>query len=83
MNSDDDMLRRVDSALRRHPHLRSAMIQHRHAGDRVILSGAVDSFFIKQMAQEAIRGVDGAPRIENRLVVRAPHPARSGEGAPY
>jgi osmotically-inducible protein OsmY len=35
----------------------------------VTISGEVNSFYQKQMAQEAIRHVDGVQRIENRLEV--------------
>ena len=34
-----------------------------------MLKGQVNSFFQKQMAQEAIRRVDGVQRIENMLQV--------------
>jgi osmotically-inducible protein OsmY len=71
MVQDDDVLRRVDSALRQHPHLRSALIESQRQGNRVILQGAVDSFFMKQMAQEAIRSLDDAPLIVNQIVVRS------------
>ena len=36
----------------------------------VRLEGPVDSFFQKQMAQEALRRVDGVEQIENRLKVK-------------
>lgn len=83
MVNDDDVLRRVDSALRQHPHLRSALIESRRSGDRVELHGAVDSFFMKQMAQEAIRSLTDAPLVDNQLVVRVPHPAITFGSAAY
>jgi osmotically-inducible protein OsmY len=74
MADQTDVLRRVDSALREHPHLRSVAIQTSRQcginGEWVILDGAVDSFFEKQMAQEAVRYVEGIPQIDNRLIVR-------------
>jgi osmotically-inducible protein OsmY len=74
MVHDDDVLRRVDTALRQHPHLRSVLIESQRQGNQVILHGAVDSFFMKQMAQEAIRSLDDAPLIVNQIVVRGvPH----------
>jgi osmotically-inducible protein OsmY len=39
------------------------------ADGRVVLKGNVRSFFQKQMAQEAIRRIDGVQRIENLLEV--------------
>ena len=38
---------------------------------RVRLSGAVRSFYHKQLAQEAVRQVDGVEQVENDLVVLA------------
>ncbi len=37
--------------------------------ERVVLSGSVPSFYIKQAAQEAVRGHLGRRRLHNRLVV--------------
>ena len=52
-----------------HPHLNRSGIQVRADGNRVELSGKVRSFFEKQMAQEAIRGIDGIELIKNDLEV--------------
>jgi osmotically-inducible protein OsmY len=71
MLNEQDVLQRVDSALRAHPHLRSTAIRTSRVGDRVVLNGDVTSFFEKQMAQEAVRYVDGVPQIDNQLVVKA------------
>ncbi|MCG8586600.1 MAG: BON domain-containing protein [Pirellulales bacterium] len=38
---------------------------------RVRLSGAVRSFYHKQLAQETVRRVDGVDLVENELVVQA------------
>jgi len=69
MIDTSDVMRRVDTALRAHPHLRSSLIASRHADDCVILEGAVDSFFLKQMAQEALRDIPGVIEIDNQLSV--------------
>ena len=37
--------------------------------DSLILEGAVDSFFAKQLVQESLRGVAGIYQIDNRLMV--------------
>lgn len=74
MIDEKDVLQRVDSALRKHPHLRTAAIRTAQLDDRVILEGDVETFFEKQMAQEAVRYIDGIPRIDNQLVVRRPPP---------
>lgn len=93
MIDEKDVLQRVDSALRKHPHLRTAAIRTARQGDRVVLEGDVESFFEKQMAQEAVRYIDGIPQIDNQLVVRkplpsplhatTPHPARIETSAAY
>ncbi|MEZ6087767.1 MAG: BON domain-containing protein [Pirellulaceae bacterium] len=60
---------RVDYALREHPHLRGTGIQPHTDGGKVILSGTVRSYFIKQMAQEAVRCVAGANNVDNQIEV--------------
>ena len=60
---------RVDSALREHPHLRGSGIQPHTDGGKIILSGTVRSYFIKQMAQEAVRCVAGAGTVDNQIEV--------------
>ncbi len=69
MQSSNDTLARVDSALRSHPHLRRVLVQSRQQDDRVILCGHVDSYYQKQMAQEALRNIPGIVIIENQLQV--------------
>ncbi len=39
------------------------------SNDMIVLTGVVPSFHLKQMAQEAIRTVEGVRRIDNRLQV--------------
>ena len=88
MIDEKDVLQRVDSALRQHPHLRTAAIRTAKSGDRVILEGDVETFFEKQMAQEAVRYIDGIPQIDNQLVVRrrlpsSPHAVKPHPVASY
>ena len=64
---------RVDSAIRQHPHLRGAQIQQQTEGGSVTLKGTVGTFFLKQMAQEAVLGVEGAEVIDNQLQVAWQH----------
>jgi osmotically-inducible protein OsmY len=61
---------RIHEALITSPHVPSRRQLRVEAADgHVVLQGNVGSFFEKQMAQEAIRRVDGVERIENRLEV--------------
>ncbi|QDS94067.1 BON domain protein [Roseimaritima multifibrata] len=69
MQRPDEILARVDSALKTHPHLRRVLVKSQHQEDRVVLSGSVDTFFLKQMAQEAVRDIPGVDEIDNQLSV--------------
>ncbi|QDV10482.1 BON domain protein [Rosistilla oblonga] len=60
---------RVDSVIRQHPHLRGMGIRPHADGQNVVLSGTVRSYFIKQMAQEAVRSVPGADQVDNQIEV--------------
>jgi len=59
---------KIKEALVSNPHVPSHVRVDASEG-RVVLSGSVRSFFQKQMAQEAIRRIDGVETIENLLEV--------------
>ncbi|WP_153557471.1 BON domain-containing protein [Roseimaritima sediminicola] len=69
MQSEETILARVDSALKSHPHLRRVIVKSKQEQDRLVLRGSVDSFFQKQMAQEALRDIPGVDEIDNQLSV--------------
>jgi osmotically-inducible protein OsmY len=60
---------RVHKALTTSPYVPSQEVRFEAAEGRVVLKGNVRSFFQKQMAQEAIRRVDGVEAIDNLLEV--------------
>ena len=60
---------RVFSALEENVHLRGRRLHLEADQGRVTLRGVVRSYFQKQMAQEAIRHVDGVNEITNELEV--------------
>ncbi len=60
---------RIHSALSTNPFVPSRQVSVEAADGRVVLKGNVGSFFQKQMAQEAIRRVDGVQLIDNLLEV--------------
>jgi osmotically-inducible protein OsmY len=64
-----EFVERVDRAVKTSPHLIRRDLRVQVDTDRVILTGMVDSYFQKQMAQEAVRRVDGVASIDNRLEV--------------
>jgi len=60
---------KVLSALERNPHVSGRSLRFETESGRVTLRGVVRSYFQKQMAQEAIRRVDGVDEICNELEV--------------
>jgi osmotically-inducible protein OsmY len=60
---------RIHSALSTSPHVPSRQVRIEANDGRVVLKGNVGSFFQKQMAQEAIRRIDGVRLIDNLLEV--------------
>ena len=63
------LFEKIHEALVTNPHVPSRQVRVEAADGRVVLKGSVRSFFQKQMAQEAIRRVDGVECIENLLEV--------------
>ena len=62
---DSQVTQAIDSA----PHLMGRTLRIETDEGRVRLHGIVGSYFQKQMAQEAIRRVEGVEQIENELEV--------------
>lgn len=60
---------RVLTALERNPYLNNRNLRFETEQGRVTLRGVVKTYFQKQMAQEAIRHVDGVSEIANELEV--------------
>jgi osmotically-inducible protein OsmY len=60
---------KVLTALKRSPHLSRRTLRFEAAQGRVTLRGVVRSYYQKQMAQEALRRVDGVEEILNELEV--------------
>lgn len=60
---------RIESALKAHPHLACRRVRIETHADGVTLHGVVPTYFHKQLAQEALRRLDGIGRIDNLLEV--------------
>ncbi|MBL8829412.1 MAG: BON domain-containing protein [Planctomycetaceae bacterium] len=60
---------RAQSALDNNPHVPARHVRLEANAGRLILRGAVRTFFQKQMAQEALRMVEGTHEIDNQLEV--------------
>lgn len=63
------LFERIHDALTTSPHLPKQQFRIEAADGCVVLKGSVRSFYQKQMAQEAIRRIDGVERIDNLLEV--------------
>jgi osmotically-inducible protein OsmY len=60
---------RVDSVIQGSPYLSGRNLRFETEEGRVTLKGVVSTYFQKQMAQEALRKIDGITAIENELEV--------------
>jgi len=60
---------RVLTALEDNPHVRNRKLRFETEQGRVTLRGVVGTYFQKQMAQEALRRIDGVEEITNELEV--------------
>ncbi len=60
---------KVEAAILLNPHLRRRNMNVSADGNCVRLTGKVNSFFEKQMAQEVLRSVEGVDGIQNDLEV--------------
>ncbi len=63
------LVHRLDSAIKGNPHLTGHQVFCSEEGGTVILQGRVRSYYQKQMAQEALRNLEGVERIVNDLQV--------------
>jgi osmotically-inducible protein OsmY len=60
---------RVSVALECNPYIAGRNLRFESSEGRITLHGVVASYFQKQMAQEAVRRVDGVDEIANELEV--------------
>lgn len=64
--------KQIHMALNKSPHIPVQSLRFETDSGRVILSGYVPSWYQKQMAQEALRSVEGIAEIQNELRVVQP-----------
>lgn len=69
MQAEITLEKRIGKALTQHPYLARRNVRIETESGRVTLKGVVTSYFHKQMAQEALRRIDGVAHIENQLEV--------------
>ena len=65
---------RARALLEQHPHFhgRSQFIRCHCHDSELHLEGCVPCFYLKQLAQEAVRSIDGVTRVDNQIVVAPP-----------
>ncbi len=63
------LTQQISAAVVHHPHLKQRHVHVENNNGRVTLNGSVESYFEKQMAQEALRQIAGVDSIENQLEV--------------
>ena len=66
---DSQLVDRAQSALATSPHLARRPLKLEAQQGKLIVRGTVDSYYLKQMAQETLRKVDGVETVENHLQV--------------
>ena len=75
-DTDDHPLHsRVLKALAMQTHLAGKNLRFETRAGRVTIHGKVRSFFLKQMAQETLKGIEGVAQIDNRMTVDWEHDA--------
>ncbi len=67
--SSGELLHRIDSAIKTSPHLSGHQVFCQEESGIVVLHGRVPSFFQKQMAQEALKKLEGVEKVINELEV--------------
>lgn len=67
--SGDDLLHRVDLAIKQNPHLSRHQVFCQEESGIIILHGRVSTFFQKQMAQESLKRLEGVEKVINQLEV--------------
>jgi osmotically-inducible protein OsmY len=69
--ADSAIAERAESELRRNPYVALKNIACEHRDGVLILSGCLPTYYLKQLAQEAVFRVQGVERVENRIEVLA------------
>ncbi len=60
---------KIQSIVFHDPHLNARKMRFASRGGQVVINGQVKSFFEKQMAQEAVKRIDGVQSVVNQLEV--------------
>ncbi len=75
-----DVAERAESELRRNGYVALKNIACEYREGILTLTGCLPTYYLKQMAQEAVARLDGIGRVENRIEVVSPS-NRAGQPA--
>jgi osmotically-inducible protein OsmY len=67
-----DVAERAENELRRNAYVALKNISCEYHDGVLVLNGCLPTYYLKQVAQEAIARVDGVQRVENRIAVVSP-----------
>ncbi|MEL7498791.1 MAG: BON domain-containing protein [Planctomycetota bacterium] len=69
ISSHNQLAENVYQAVVLNPHLRQDRFEIETVGNKVTLRGTVGTYYQKQVAQEAVREIEGVELIDNDLTV--------------
>jgi osmotically-inducible protein OsmY len=67
--SSFSFVEQASAILSQHPHLGNRKVKCRAKDANLVIEGEVNSYYEKQLAQEALRNVEGIGQVENQLDV--------------
>jgi osmotically-inducible protein OsmY len=68
-DSRHDLSDLLSNALARNPYFANRNIRIELQEDEIILKGAVNTYYLKQLAQESVRSLNSVERIRNEIEV--------------
>ena len=69
LTSPITLAEQAHNAVIHNPHLKQRQVHFQAKDGQITIEGSVQSYFEKQMAQEALRNIEGITSIENQLQV--------------
>jgi osmotically-inducible protein OsmY len=69
VSTNSSLTQKIQNAVVHNPHLNHRKIHFRTTEKRVVIEGTAQTYFEKQMAQEALREIEGIESIENQVEV--------------
>jgi len=68
-DSRHDLSDLLSNALARNPYFANRNVRIEMQEDEIVLKGSVNSYYLKQLAQESVRTLKSAERIRNEIEV--------------